>query len=68
MARRACEREAELLDAIGAGRWARNRDENLAFHVERCADCSETALVASAVLEDGIASATDRNSKLRIRA
>lgn len=52
MARRACPREAEILDAIGAGRWEECRDEELGSHVANCETCSEIALVASALLED----------------
>lgn len=52
MARRACAREAELIDAIGAGRWPGRLDGDLAAHVARCSACSETAVVASALLDE----------------
>jgi hypothetical protein len=40
-----------LLEAIGAGRWPERCDEGLASHVARCDECSETAAVASALLD-----------------
>lgn len=59
MARRACAREAELLDAIGAGRWPERCDGELASHVARCAECSETAVVAAALLDERRAAVRD---------
>ena len=59
MARRACAREAELLDAIGAGRWPERCDGELVSHVARCAECSETAVVAAALFDERRVAARD---------
>ncbi len=59
MARRACAREAELLDAVGAGRWPERCDGELASHVARCAECSETAVVAVALFDERRVAARD---------
>jgi hypothetical protein len=40
-----------MLDAIGAGRWPERCDAGLAAHVARCDECSETAIVAAALLD-----------------
>ncbi len=55
MAERGCAWERELLEAIGAGRWAESRDEKLNAHVAGCAECFEVAAVAAALLEDRLA-------------
>ncbi len=47
-----CDRERELLDAIDAGRWAEIRDDELLAHVASCAECSDVAEVATALVED----------------
>jgi len=52
VARLGCDRERELLDAIGAGRWAERCDEELHTHVAGCAGCSDVAAVATALFED----------------
>jgi len=40
------------LESIGAGRWADCVDEELKDHVAGCAECSEIATVAFALVED----------------
>lgn len=50
MSVKACEREAELLDALS--RFFVNRD--LAAHVEQCEACREIQLVATALLDDRV--------------
>lgn len=59
MARRGCAREAELLDAIGAGRWPERCEAELSSHVARCAECSETAVVAVALFDERRVAARD---------
>ena len=47
-----CTREAEILDAITAGRWAEGVDSELHAHASQCATCADLAAVASAIAED----------------
>ena len=51
----ACAREAEILDAITAGRWAEGCDAELHAHASACAICADLATVASAIAEDAAA-------------
>jgi hypothetical protein len=48
-----CTREAEILDAITAGRWAHCTE--LRAHASTCATCADLATVASAIAEDAAA-------------
>jgi hypothetical protein len=48
-----CTREAEILDAITAGRWAHSAE--LRAHASSCATCADLATVASAIVEDAAA-------------
>lgn len=50
-----CQREDELLDAMGRGFVG----AELAAHVEECSSCSELQLVAGALLEDGAAARSE---------
>jgi hypothetical protein len=47
-----CTREAEILDAITAGRWPESCDTELREHAARCATCADLASVASAIAEE----------------
>jgi hypothetical protein len=48
-----CTREAEILDAITAGRWAHSAE--LRAHASTCTTCADLATVASAIAEDAAA-------------
>ena len=54
MVDRECIREAELLEAITAGRWPDGCAE-LRAHASSCATCADLATVASAIAEDAAA-------------
>jgi hypothetical protein len=54
MVDRECIHEAELLDAITAGRWPDGCAE-LHAHASSCATCADLATVASAIAEDAAA-------------
>ncbi len=47
-----CEREQDVLDAVGSGRWPGRCDEELRGHVSACAVCLDLADVALAVVVD----------------
>jgi hypothetical protein len=47
-----CAREAELLEAITAGRWPENCADELRSHAASCPTCADLATVASAIAED----------------
>ncbi len=51
----ACEREDELLDALGAGFIG----EELESHVSTCAACAELRLVAGALLDERVQAVTE---------
>jgi hypothetical protein len=48
-----CTCEAEILDAITAGRWPHSTE--LRTHASTCATCADLATVASAIAEDAAA-------------
>jgi hypothetical protein len=57
-----CPREADVLDAVAAGRWPEGRagaDVELAAHVAACAVCRDLAVVAAALAEEHEAAWTD---------
>ena len=54
MVERECTREADVLDAITAGRWPDGCAE-LHAHASTCATCADLATVASAIAEDAAA-------------
>lgn len=47
-----CTREAEILEAITAGRWAQRIDVELHAHAMECPTCADLAAVALAIAED----------------
>lgn len=47
-----CAREAEVLEAVTAGRWPETCDSELRAHAESCATCTDLATVATAIAED----------------
>jgi hypothetical protein len=47
-----CEREQDVLDAVGSARWPSRCDEELRDHVNACAVCSDLADVAAAIIDD----------------
>lgn len=47
-----CPREAELLEALGSGRWPQASGAELREHVGACADCLELVLVAGSMAGD----------------
>jgi hypothetical protein len=47
-----CEREQDVLDAIGNSGWPGRCDDELRAHVNVCAVCSDLAEVAAAVIDD----------------
>jgi len=47
-----CTREAEVLEAITAGRWPDTCDDELRSHASSCAVCADLATVASLIAED----------------
>ena len=47
-----CEREQDVLDAVGSGRWPGRCDEELRAHLNACPVCSDLADVAAAVVVD----------------
>jgi hypothetical protein len=49
----ACDREAEVVRAALAGRWAAAGDDSLQGHVEACPVCREVAAVAALLAGDG---------------
>jgi hypothetical protein len=49
-----CTREAEILEAITAGRWAQRIDVELHEHATVCATCADLAAVASAIAEESV--------------
>jgi hypothetical protein len=50
-----CIREAEVLEAVAAGRWPEACDDELRTHASSCAVCAELAAVASFIAEDSAA-------------
>ena len=54
-----CPREAELWEAIAAGRWPDTADANLRAHVVSCRACRDLALVAGSLRRDGCDAARD---------
>ena len=47
-----CEREQDVLDAAGTGRWPGRVDDELRAHVESCAVCADVAEVAPLFIDD----------------
>lgn len=47
-----CEREQDVLDAVGSARWPGRCDEELRDHVNACVVCSDLAEVAAVVVND----------------
>jgi hypothetical protein len=52
-----CVREAEILDAIAAGRWPHDAPAALTAHASACPVCADLALAASALHDDAAVSA-----------
>jgi hypothetical protein len=50
-----CPREAELWEAITAGRWPDATNTDLWAHVNACATCRDVALVSSSLSSEGTA-------------
>lgn len=50
--RSACDREAELLDALQSSRWPAGCDDALRLHVEACRECEELVELSLALLQD----------------
>ncbi len=46
-----CDREGDVLDLVAIGQWPALADADLAAHVAACPNCSELALVASAIVD-----------------
>ena len=59
MTRRFCTREAELWEAVAAGRWPLPAGEELSLHVTSCRSCSELVSVTAALIADGSAARRD---------
>ena len=49
---RYCERELEVIAAVRSGLWPDGADESLRRHAERCAACSDAALVAAYLAQE----------------
>jgi hypothetical protein len=47
-----CEREDDVLAAVGTGRWPDRVDAELRAHVDHCAVCHDVLIVAAAFNED----------------
>lgn len=52
MARTECDRQPEVLELAVAGGWPQRCHPELRVHVDACSDCSELAIVASAIAAD----------------